>query len=246
MAPMVTVLNDFRPYYLLQEWPTTFRFAIATPAVRWRVIIERREEVGNDVIMNTVLRIRAAGETNSLKIAEMLQLSDEFIRHLLAMASSENLVLNEQGSEMLAATSQLGWVYRDCVTGELWPLLGNQFERLDINQGRSREFDFYMGSAGRSIKVSSYLFETENLGEIEPSLLELERLKGHLKGYSRSEVISRGEPCIVVSPVSVDDTGLVVQGAKDLSYLSLSQRVNEILAEEEDAMQWARRMRPKH
>ena len=54
--------NQSLPPYILGPWPWKVRHALVTPAMRWRVFIEEQEPVEHDVILNTVLRIRQAGE----------------------------------------------------------------------------------------------------------------------------------------------------------------------------------------
>ena len=61
---------------------------LLSPAVRWRVIVEQVSEIEHDVVLETVLRIRDAGEVSPTRIADLLQLPEDLVRHLLARAAT--------------------------------------------------------------------------------------------------------------------------------------------------------------
>src|SRR3954454_19706140 len=107
--------------YLLGEWPLKYRHALITPATRWRVFIEDQQQIEHDVILNTVLRLRQAGEKDASRISDLLQLPVDLIRHLLATADQERLDAANSGQSVVSVRSTVGWVYRDAATGELWP-----------------------------------------------------------------------------------------------------------------------------
>src|SRR4051794_11462605 len=100
------------PAYRLGPWPWKVRHALATPATRWRVFIEDQEPIEHDVIMNTVLRIRQAGERDASRIADLLQLPQDLIRYLLATADQERLDAARTGQGIVALRSTVGWIYR--------------------------------------------------------------------------------------------------------------------------------------
>ena len=129
------------PAYLLGDWPRKFRHALVTPATRWRVFIEDQQQVEHDVILNTVLRIRQAGERDASRIADLLQLPEDLIRYLLTTADQERLDAANSGQSIVAVLSTVGWVYRDAATGELWPQPGEQVEepRLFLVSRRARQ-----------------------------------------------------------------------------------------------------------
>src|SRR4051812_43447178 len=103
--------NKRLPAYLLGSWPWTSRHALVTPATRWRVFIEDQEQIEHDVILNTVLRIRQAGERDASRIADLLQLPEDLIRYLLAAAHQERLYAAKSGQSIGATRSTVGWVY---------------------------------------------------------------------------------------------------------------------------------------
>ena len=64
---------------------------LLTPAFRWRVIVEQVKEIEHDVLLETVLRIRDVGEESPTRIADLLQLPEDLIRHLLAWAAADQM-----------------------------------------------------------------------------------------------------------------------------------------------------------
>ena len=154
--------------YLLGEWPRKYRHALITPATRWRVFIEDQQQVEHDVILNTVLRIRQAGENDASRISDLLQLPDDLIRHFLATADQERLDAANSGQSIVAVRSTVGWVYRDAATGELWPQPGEQVEALDIRFSGSFRGRFDIGTAGRRTPVDALLLDARETGDLTP------------------------------------------------------------------------------
>src|SRR4051794_26299436 len=114
------------------DWPRKFGHALATPATRWRVFVEDLEPVDHDLVLNTVLRIRQAGERDATRISDLLQLPEDLIRYLLAVSDQERLDAANNGQEIVALRSTVGWVYRDAATGELWPQPGEETAPLEV------------------------------------------------------------------------------------------------------------------
>ena len=102
---------------------------LLAPAFRWRVIVEQVSDVEHDVILETVLRIRDAGEESPTRIADLLQLPEDLIRHLLAWAAADQMKVTHDG-QLQTSASRVGWVYRDIATGELWPDPGDEMPPL--------------------------------------------------------------------------------------------------------------------
>ncbi|WP_159599057.1 hypothetical protein [Agromyces humi] len=227
------------PAYLLGRWPLQRRHALLTPAVRWRVFIEDQQQIDNDVILNTVLRIRQAGERDAARIADLLQLPEDLILYLLATADQQRLGAANSGQAVVALRSTVGWVYRDAVTGELWPEPGEQVEPLDIRfTGRFRA-RFEMGTAGRRTSIDSLLLDSRESGQLMPSATELARFSRSSDAHKRTAVISSGEHCLVVSPVSRDKSGLAVLTTQDAPQLSLGRLLNSAREQFESVASWA-------
>lgn len=228
------------PSYLLGEWPGTFRHALITPATRWRVLIEHQERIEADIILYTVLRIRQAGERDSFRIADLLQLPEDLIRHILATAEHERIEAAKSGQSLVALRSAVGWVYRDAATGELWPEPGEQFEPLEIRYSGSFRGRFDTGTAGRRTSIDALLLDTHETGDVQPTAIELARFGRSDDSQKRTAVISSGEPCLVVSPVTRDKSGLAVLTTQHSPQLSLGRLLNSAVGQYESAIKWAK------
>lgn len=227
------------PAYLLGTWPWKFRHALVTPASRWRVFIEDQEQIEHDVILNTVLRIRQAGERDASRIADLLQLPEDLIRYLLATADQERLDAAKSGQSTVAMRSTVGWVYRDAATGELWPEPGGQTEPLEIRFSGSFRGRFDTGTAGRRTPIEALLLDTHDTGNLQPTAVELARFSRSDDAHKRTAVISSGEPCLVVSPVTKDKSGLAVLTTQDAPHLTLGRLLNTAIDRYQSVAKWA-------
>lgn len=237
---MVFGANQGLPPYLLGAWPWKVRHALVTPATRWRVFIEDQEPVEHDVILNTVLRIRQAGETDAARIADSLQLPEPLIRYLLATANHERLDASRSGRGIVAMRSTVGWVYRDAATGELWPQAGEQMEPLEIRFSGSFRGRFDSGTAGRRTTIDALLLDSREAGNLEPTAVELARFSQSDEARKRTAVISSGEPCLVVSPVTKDPSGLAVLTTQETPHQSLGRLLNTAVDQHESVANWAK------
>ncbi|MFG1966104.1 hypothetical protein [Nonomuraea sp. NPDC049028] len=204
------------------------------------MFIEDQQQVEHDVILNTVLRIRQAGERDASRIADLLQLPEDLIRYLLATADQERLDAANSGQSIVAVRSTVGWVYRDAATGELWPQPGEQVESLDIRYSGSFRGRFDVGTAGRRTSIDALLLDTHETGGLQPTVVELARFSRSDEAQKRTAVISSGEPCLVVSPVSRDKSGLAVLTTQDSPQLSLGRLLNSVVDQYESVAKWAK------
>jgi hypothetical protein len=204
------------------------------------VFIEDQQPIDHDVILNTVLRIRQAGERDAGHIADLLQLPEDLILYLLATADQQRLDAANSGQSIVALRSTVGWVYRDAATGELWPEPGEQVEPLEIRYSGRFRGRFEMGSAGRRTSGDSLLLDSHESAHLTPSASELARFSRSSEAQKRTAVISSGEHCLVVSPVSRDKTGLAVLTTQDAPQLSLGRLLNSASEQFESVAGWAR------
>ncbi|MGI5154391.1 hypothetical protein [Microbispora sp. CA-102843] len=204
------------------------------------MFIEDQQQVEHDVILNTVLRIRQAGERDASRIADLLQLPEDLIRYLLATADQERLDAANSGQGIVAVRSTVGWVYRDAATGELWPEPGEQVEPLEIRYSGSFRGRFDIGTAGRRTSIDALLLDTHETGDLQPTAVELARFSRSDEAQKRTAVISSGEPCLVVSPVSRDKSGLAVVTTQDSPQLSLGRLLNTAVDQYESVVKWAK------
>lgn len=228
------------PAYFLKPWQSKHRHALLTPATRWRVFIEDQERIETDVILNAVLRIRQAGETDPSRIADLLQLPEELIRFLIASAGQLRLHAAESGQGIVAARSTVGWVYRDVATGELWPQPGEQSEPVEIDFWSGWRGQFETGTAGRVNRIDALLLDSDETSRVQPTSIELSRFGWSDDEQKRTAVISSGEPCLAVSPVVKDDTGLAVLTSQDSPQLSLGRLLNASVNQFSSVERWAK------
>lgn len=198
---------------------------LLAPAIRWRVIVEQVSEIKHDIILETVLRIRDAGETLAPRIADRLQLPEDLIRHLLAQAATEGMRVSHDG-ELQASSSRVAWVYRDIATGELWPDPGDEVPPLAVRFRSTYQAQFDRGSAGRPDLVRCLLLDTPETTAVEPTSLELARFsRASSDANRRTAIVSSGEPCLVVSPVLGQAAGCFVETTRGVPHVSLTQQL---------------------
>lgn len=227
------------PAYLISDWTTRSRHALVTPATRWRVVIEDLVDVEHDVILNTVLRIRQAGERDAARISDLLQLPEDLIRYLLDAANQAGMSA-KSGNSIAARVSTVGWLYRDTATGELWPQPGEQVAPTEVRYSGTFRGRFEIGTSGKPLRIDILLLDTDEGDQPEPTALELARFSRSNESNRRTAIISSGEPCLVISPVEKDKTGLAVLTTQETPHLSLGRLLNASIAQFDSVAKFAR------
>ena len=216
--------HDLPVYPLADIQPRTRRMLLA-PAIRWRVIVEQVSEIKHDIILETVLQIRDAGEKLAPRIADRLQLPEDLVRHLLAQAATEGMRVSHDG-ELQTSSSRVAWVYRDIATGELWPDPGDEVPPLAVRFRSSYQAQFDRGSAGRPNFVKCLLLDTPETTVAEPTSVELARFsRASSDPNRRTAIVSSGEPCLVASPVVGQAAGCFVETTRGVPHVSLTQQL---------------------
>ena len=224
--------------YFLADPPRRKRHMLLSPAVRWRVIVEQVSEIEHDVVLETVLRIRAAGEVSPTRIADLLQLPEDLVRHLLAQASTGGLRVTEDG-QLQTSASKVAWVYRDTATGELWPDPAPEAPPLATRFTSRYRARFNRGTPGRPDIVECLLLDTPETTVAEPTSIELARFsRASNDPNRRTAVVSSGEECLVASPVVGLNAGCVVQTTRGVPHLSLSQHLARAGQKYENVSRW--------
>ena len=226
------------PVYFLADPPRRTRHMLLSPAVRWRVIVEQVSEIEHDVILETVLRIRAAGEVSPTRIADLLQLPEDLVRHLLAQASAGGLRVTQDG-QLQTSASKVAWVYRDIATGELWPDPAAEVPPLATRFTSRYRAQFNRGTPGRPNIVECLLLDTPETTAAEPTSIELARFsRASDDPNRRTAIVSSGEACLVASPVVGLTAGCVVQTTRGVPHLSLSQHLARAGQQYENVSRW--------
>ena len=226
------------PVYLLADLPRRPRHMLLTPAFRWRVIVEQVSEIEHDVILETVLRIRDAGEESPTRIADLLQLPEDLIRHLLAWAAADQMKVTHDG-QLQTSASRVGWVYRDIATGELWPDPGDEVPPLATRFISRYRAEFNRGTPGRPDIVGCLLLDTPETTPANPTNFELARFsRASADPNRRTAIVSSGEPCLVASPVVGLTAGCIVQTTRGVPHLSLSRHLAKAAQQDENVSRW--------
>lgn len=239
---MASVASLDSPVYTISDLPRQTRHVVLTPAMRWRVVIEKVEAVEYDVMLETVLRIRAAGERSPHAIADRLQLPEELVRHLLAQSSTGKLAVTPD-RKVVSSTTTVAWAYRDLATGELWSETGDEMPPVPVRFTSPHRGRFDMGTAGRPVTVQCLLLDSPERAAAEPTSVELTQFRRGSTGRDRrTAVVGSGEPCLVASPVSNLGAGSVIETTNGLPHLSLTQHLARMRARHTAIAEWLDRV----
>ncbi|MGV0741026.1 hypothetical protein [Mycolicibacterium sp. XJ870] len=226
------------PAYTLAELPPRTRHVALTPAVRWRVVVEDVVEIEHDVMLDAVLRIRAAGEESPTSIADLLQLPEDLVRHLLSHAAAARMEVSHDG-RLQAGASRVSWIYRDVETGELWPHPSMEVPPLQLRFTTPQRARFDRGTAGRPQPVECLLMDTTQTTAAEPTSIELARFSRTSADINRrTALVSSGERCLVASPVIGNAAGHAIWTTRGAPHLTLSQRLTQLGQEREAVRRW--------
>ena len=235
---MVSAERHDLPVYTLADLPPRARHVLLAPAVRWRVVVEQVVEIEHDVILDTVLRIRAAGEASPTRIADLLQLPEDLVRHLLAQAAAGGMQVAGDG-RLQKSSSTVAWIYRDLATGELWPDPAAEVPPLPVRFTSRYRARFDRGTAGRPIAVECLLLDTPEITAAEPTSIELARFsRASADRNRRTAIVSSGETCLVASRVVGLTTGCAVEATRGVPHLSLSQQLTRAGLQYEAVSRW--------
>lgn len=235
---MASAVWHDRPAYTLAALPSRSRHVVLTPAIRWRVIVEEVIEISHDVMLDAVLRIRAAGETSPTSIADLLQIPEDLVRHLLFQAAATRMQVTHDG-RVEAGTSTVSWIYRDLETGELWPHPAKEVPPIALRFTSRNRARFDRGTAGRPIPVECLLMDTEHAMAADPTSVELARFsRASADPNRRTALVSAGEPCMIASPVVALTSGHAVWTTRGVPHLTLSQRLTELGRQHESVRRW--------
>lgn len=235
---MASAVRHDLPAYTLADLPRRTRHVVLTPAVRWRVVVEEVVEIEHDVMLDAVLRIRAAGETSPTRIADLLQLPDDLVRHLLFQAVAARMEVAHDG-RLQAGASTVSWIYRDVETGELWPHPAKEVPPLPIRFTSEYRARFDRGTAGRPVPVECLFMGTMQTSATEPTSIELARFSRTSSDVNRrTALVSSGEDCMVASPVHGLEGGHAIWTTRGAPHLTLSHRLTQLAQEREAVRRW--------
>lgn len=235
---MVSAVRHDLPAYTLADLPLRTQHVVLTPAVRWRVVVEEVVEIEHDVMLDAVLRIRAAGETSPTRIADLLQLPEGLVQHLLFQAAAARMQVAHDG-RLQAAASSVAWIYRDVETGELWPHPAKEVPPLPLRFTSCYRARFDRGTAGRPVPVECLLMDTKQTTAAEPTSVELARFSRVSADLNRrTALVSSGEDCMVASPVVGLTVGHAIWTTRGAPHLTLSQRLTQLGQEREAVRRW--------
>ncbi len=227
-----------RPVYTLAPLPAQSRHVVLTPAIRWRVIVEEIIEIKHDVMLDAVLRIRAAGESSPTSIADLLQIPEDLVRHLLFQAAAARMEVAHDG-RVRAGASTVSWIYRDVETGELWPHPAKEVPPIAVRFTARNRARFDRGTAGRPIPVECLLMDTKHTTAADPTSVELARFsRASADPNRRTALVSAGEPCLIASPVVALTSGHAVWTTRGVPHLTLSQRLADVAEHSESVRRW--------
>jgi hypothetical protein len=235
---MVSVDRRDLPVYTLADLPSGTKYAALTVARRWRVVIEQIDAIHHDVVLETVLHLRAAGQTSPARIADLLQLPEGLIRHLLAQAVTEQWQVDVDG-QLRARRSKVAWIYRDMATGELWPDPAPEVPPLPVRFSGRYRGRYKRGTAGRPEFIDFLVLDADEHGASEPTTIELARFGQSSAGNGRrTAVVGSAELCLVASPVVGLVNGCAIEISRGIPHLSLTRYLTRVGRERPAVARW--------
>lgn len=231
------------PAFLLGGQVRRTRQAVATPARRWRVIVEQSKPLGHDLLLETVVKLQHAGERSAVAISDLLQLPIELVQHLQSRAVTESLRISATG-EFHSTSTEVVWIYRDLVTDELYPESSPELPPVHLRFSvRGDEAWFEQGSAGRPVRVDCLVLAASPHAAAVPSALELARFSQATRDVSRrTAVVSEGEACLVISPLHASTSGPVVATTTGIRHGGLTRCVDRLAQEQQRVARWLQRL----
>ncbi|MEU8080722.1 hypothetical protein AB0B31_35350 [Catellatospora citrea] len=236
------------PVYALLElsrWRRRTRHAVLTPAVRWRVVIEQLTPIDRDVLLETVIQLREAGEKSDERISDLLQIPVDLVQHLQARIVTDQLRSSPSG-QVRTGQSSVTWVYRDLATGELWPEPATEAPPANI-QYRGKFGGVHLaGTAGRPVEVRCLVLDHEGgATPADPTSLELARFSSASRDPNRrTALVSGAERCLVMSPLARTRSGVAVLTSLGTPHVGLSHALSRYSAQSQGAMRWLEHVPP--
>jgi hypothetical protein len=202
--------HDLNAYELAVIRQVTSRVVLA-PAWRWRVLIEGSYRSVPDLLMRTVIRLRAAGATSPIRQADLLQLPIDLVEHLNGVAQQSRWRVEDDGA-LVRHESIVRWVYRDVATDEIWQTAVEDAPPLPLLFRGRRSARLELGSAGKPWHVLTTLLDESLVrAPAVPTPTHLGRLVANKDwDLARATIIGEGEPCLVACPLAWRDGSPIV------------------------------------
>jgi hypothetical protein len=240
------VIDDPRdlPAYRLADLPRSTTHCVVTPGWRWRVIVQASTAVGADLLLRTVVRLRQAGVTSTLRISDLLQLSYDLVEHLNGLAARKGLYIDAE-REVQAPDTRVAWIYRDLRTDELWPEPAPEQPPVSLQFVSTRRAWFEQGSAGAPVRVHAVLLPADLTEPATPTPAELIRFsKASSDPGRRTAVVGQGEPCLVVSPLTHLGETPIVATTIGVPHEALTRALAEAGGESREVANWLAAVTP--
>ncbi|TYB39717.1 hypothetical protein FXF50_04890 [Micromonospora sp. AP08] len=229
------------PVYTLSElsrWVRSTRHTVLTPAARWRVVVEQLTPISSDILLETVLQLRMAGETSSERISDLLQIPVDLVQNLQARIVTDKLKYSP-GGQIRTGKSSVTWIYRDLATGELWPEPATDAPQKNMRYERKFVGTHEAGTAGRPVLIHCLLLDNEAPEPRVPTSIELARFSSASKDPNRRTVlVSDAERCLVMSPLMQTSSGPAVMTSLGTPHVALTQALSRFSAQNQQARRW--------
>lgn len=241
------VLSDW-PTYLVEDLPQRKHFLLLCPSVRWRTVLSEFEPQDSDLLLETVSRIKGAGEKSPEQISELLQIPKDLVQHLLAQLTTKRTKIStrdarsedfDQPRLLYSNSPRAAWVYRDLSTQEIWRGFGIESPPIPLRRIDLRKAIFEHGTAGRPIKSQCLLLPSESLNASTPTDFELRQLAsvGSPDGYS-AHIVGNPEYCLTARPVLSLENGISVEAVRGQIHISLSDYVRRQVGDDSVLSRW--------
>ena len=121
----------------------------------------------------------------------------------------------------------------------LLPQPGEQVAPTEIRYSGTFRGRFDIGTSGKPLRIDALLLDSQGPDQPEPSAVELARFSRSNAANRRTAIISAGEPCLAISPVEKDKSGLAVLTAQGTPHLSMGRLLNAAATQHGSVAKWA-------
>ncbi len=128
--------RDLHRFSTRQPVAATTYVKVGWPVFAWRSVVPRLPDRKTDPLQRAILRFASANVANNSEIGRLLGLhpllvrqaqqaclvSNLLDRNMQLTPMGKSLLLDNEDDEICGTIVELGWIFRDALTGDVWPM----------------------------------------------------------------------------------------------------------------------------